>query len=264
MSGINPGTSQPDYQPMYTFSAADDAGRASEIAGAIQLLNKQVTALSPSKEFAGQYLALLSRCKQSVKELHWEEAQSTIWEATFLVNRAVETCRSQLTRVWLLLSPVATFIIILLSQLIILHSKLFPHSAYVYFSYLWFGAVGGTTIAYWGLIKHTIDLDFDDQYILWYILKPVLGAVMALISVIIVQGGMVTLGGSANFKNEFPLYIIAFLAGFSERFFIQLIDRVLTSLLSNGGTQKTAAALAAPQAQTAAPLQKPIISSSNI
>jgi hypothetical protein len=48
--------------------------------------------------------------------------------------------------------------------------------------------------------------------------------------------------------NPLPLYIVAFLAGFSERFFIRLLDRVITALFAGEPTP----------APTRAPMPTPV------
>jgi hypothetical protein len=92
------------------------------------------------------------------------------------------------------------------------------------------------TIVIWGLIKHTVDLDFDTSYFAWYLFKPILGAVMGLIAVLVILGGFIAIQGTAEPAGRLPLYIIAFLAGFSERFSIRIIDRVTTALFGGEPT----------------------------
>ena len=109
-----------------------------------------------------------------------------------------------------------------------------------YWRYLLMGAAGGVTIVIWGLIKHTIDLDFDTHYLAWYLFKPVLGAIMGLIAVLIILGGFLAIQGtSVPQGSQLPLYIVAFLAGFSERFSIRIIDRVMTAIFGGEPTPPT-------------------------
>jgi len=207
-----------------------------QILDAVNSLNGRMAELSPSKDFSDQYLQLVSQARTAADANRWGPACSRVWEATFLVNRAIETINRRSLRIWLVLAPFVSFAFLWLLELLvyslgdrypgmwILRAENFP--------FLWCGAVGGTTIAYWGLVKHTIQLDFDDQYTLWYFFKPMLGAVFGLVSVVVLQAGVFTLGGEVQLTddNRLPLYIVAFLAGFSERFFMQLIDRVITAI----------------------------------
>jgi hypothetical protein len=220
-----------------------------QILDAVNNLNGRMAEISPSKDFSDQYLQLISQARTAADANRWGPACSGVWEATFLVNRAIETINRRSLRIWLVLAPFVSFAFLWLLELLIyslgdsypgmwmLRAENFP--------FLWCGAVGGTTIAYWGLVKHTIQLDFDDQYTLWYFFKPMLGAVFGLVTVVVLQAGVFTLGGDVQLTddNRLPLYIAAFLAGFSERFFMQLIDRVITAIF--GGSPESSKRLGA-------------------
>jgi hypothetical protein len=87
------------------------------------------------------------------------------------------------------------------------------------------------------MIEHSANLDFDRAYAVWYWLKPLLGAVMGLVAVLTVMAGLFAVQGKQEIQSEKALYIIAFLAGFSERFFVRIIDKLMTTLL--GGDQSS-------------------------
>jgi len=207
-----------------------------QILDAVNNLNGRMAEISPSKDFSDQYLQLISQARTAADANRWGPACSRVWEATFLVNRAIETINRRSLRIWLVLSPFVSFAFLWLLEILIYSTGDSYPGMWVLraenFPFLWCGAVGGTTIAYWGLVKHTIQLDFDDQYTLWYFFKPMLGAVFGLVSVVVLQAGVFTLGGDVQLTddNRLPLYIVAFLAGFSERFFMQLIDRVISAI----------------------------------
>jgi len=231
------------FKAMWRFTATNNSDRGTEIAAAIDDLNSYMTMISPSKKFSEQFLALLAKAQEAANAQKWDLAHDEIWEATFLINRAVETTNSAKLALLLALSPLLSCTILLVFEVITsLLSQWLPSTNLLvsyYHPYLWTGAIGGTTTVFWGLIKHRIDLDFDKIYTTWYILKPILGAITGVVSVLIVKAGMWSMQGpEALVKNELPLYVIAFLAGFSERFFIQLIDRVITALF--GGTAGSA------------------------
>ena len=255
------------YQALYVFSASDDSARKTEIAQAINLLNQRVTdpELSPGKAFTDQYLELIAKAQAASDAGKWADAYSLIWNATFLVNRAIETVNQRGTRWWLAITPVFTFALIifldwLLGKFRVGSMNVETKDLEIYFRYLWAGAIGGTTIAYWGLVKHTILMDFDDQYELWYYFKPLLGAIFGLISVIIIRAGFISLqtsGNSVDIKSQLPLYIIAFIAGFSERFFIQLIDRVTTALFGGETPSQPATTLTPSQVKQNTPVGTP-------
>ena len=112
-----------------------------------------------------------------------------------------------------------------------------------YWRYALMGALGGMTVAIWGLSVHSVSLDFDRAFTVWYWLKPLLGGVMGMIVVMTAQAGLLAVQGQgalpSSASGRMILYILAFLAGFSERFFVGIIDRVMTALLNSGQSAST-------------------------
>lgn len=97
----------------------------------------------------------------------------------------------------------------------------------------WFGALGGVTIGIFGLYSHIQARDFDPKFTLWYICKPIMGAILGWFTFVIYFTGLIAVQGATdlqNVKNRLILYIIAFLAGFSERFTLKIIDRLMQVL----------------------------------
>jgi hypothetical protein len=96
----------------------------------------------------------------------------------------------------------------------------------------WFGALGGVTIAIYGIYEHIQKRDFDPKYALWYVCKPVIGAIFGWFIYLIYLVGFVTVQGVPTAKittKEVP-FLIAFLAGFSERFTLKLVDKLMSVL----------------------------------
>jgi hypothetical protein len=155
-------------------------------------------------------------------------------EAGALINRAEDSEGLRSLKVRLALFPAVWMLGLLGFQVVIrfLQSRqLFPLFASEYFGYLWAGMIGGTTIVLWGLIKHSVQLDFDRTYSFWYLLKPGIGAVMGVIAVLILKAGFLSVEGKIELKNPTPLILLAFIVGFSERFFIRILDRVITAVV---------------------------------
>ena len=98
---------------------------------------------------------------------------------------------------------------------------------------VWFGMLGGITIAIYGIYEHIRLRDFDPEYKLWYICKPLTGGIFGWFVYMIYFIGLVSVQGSQVkiTTPELP-YIIAFLAGFSERFTLKMIDKLMNVLLS--------------------------------
>lgn len=234
-------------QPMPTFTATGNRSREREVLSAIDGLNSRMPELTPGKSFTDEYLDMISKAATAAKGKNWLESYRNVWDATFLINRGIESQNNRRLAVQLSFAPFATFALLAIINLIATWDAL-PLSVQgilgsEYIQFLWTGAVGGTTIAWWGIVKHMISMDFDDQFKSWYWFKPVLGAVFGVISVIIIQGGMFTLADQSTseaIKNPEILHVIAFLAGFSERFFVRMIDRVMNALFgAEGETPKT-------------------------
>lgn len=98
----------------------------------------------------------------------------------------------------------------------------------------WFGALGGVTVAIFGLYSHVQARDFDRAYELWYHCKPVMGAITGWFVFFVYYLGILAVQGPGDqvlSRPELP-YAIAFLAGFSERFTIRIIDKVMQIVTS--------------------------------
>ncbi|HWR57788.1 MAG TPA: hypothetical protein VN328_02775 [Thermodesulfovibrionales bacterium] len=96
---------------------------------------------------------------------------------------------------------------------------------------VWFGALGGVTIAIYGIYEHTQLRNFDPKYELWYICKPLMGGIFGWFVYLIYYLGLVSVQGVKTdiATPELP-YLIAFLAGFSERFTLKMIDKLMAVL----------------------------------
>ena len=105
----------------------------------------------------------------------------------------------------------------------------------------WFGALGGVTIGIFGLYTHIQARDFDAKFKLWYISKPIMGAIFGWFVFIVFYVGLLTVQGKPDPAQTNPLllYVIAFLAGFSERFTIKIVDRIMQVLTTWETTSPT-------------------------
>lgn len=233
------------YFPLKKFTAAADAkALREEIFAAIDELNAAAKNFSSGKNFSKEYLGLISQAEAHAAGERWSDAHRTVWEATFLVNRALETKGASRQRTWVAIYSVLCllFLMVLGLEFRRLEGESWATSVFgfTYWRYPLMGAAGGVTIVIWGLIKHTVDLDFDTHYLAWYFFKPVLGAIMGLVAVLVILGGFLAIqGSSAPQASTLPLYIVAFLAGFSERFSIRILDRVMTAIFGGEPTPPT-------------------------
>lgn len=97
---------------------------------------------------------------------------------------------------------------------------------------VWFGALGGITIAIYGIYEHIQKRDFDPKYELWYICKPLIGGIFGWFIWLIFLIGLISVQGIGEKELKHPElpFIISFLAGFSERFTLKMIDKLMAVL----------------------------------
>ena len=79
-----------NLQPMPEFSAADDAGSKTEVDKAIAGLNLQARSFFSSKSFTKDYLEMISQAETEAVNKQWPDAHKAVWQATALVNSALE------------------------------------------------------------------------------------------------------------------------------------------------------------------------------
>jgi hypothetical protein len=102
----------------------------------------------------------------------------------------------------------------------------------------WFGAVGAVVLSLSGVFEHARDWDPNDCY--WYWSRPLIGGVTSTVSVLIFQSGILAVGGdlpntahNSTTKNLL-YYVVAFVAGYRENVFRELIRRVADLILQPG------------------------------
>jgi len=175
------------------------------------------------------------------------EAEQKYNETKLLVERAEASIRAE-PLAWRLLWIELGYLLILLILGYVTHKWpaywLWAGFVTLHSATAWFGALGGVAIALYGLYGHIQARDFDPKYQLWYVCKPIMGAIFGWFVFLIYFVGFVAVQGSAHVENNLVLYAIAFLAGFSERFTIKIIDRLMQVLTTweekPAGTPSTA------------------------
>jgi len=130
---------------------------------------------------------------------------------------------------------------------------------------LWFGALGAVLLSLTGVFDHPYD--WDDGYLLWHIARPLVGAAVAVVAVLIVIAGILAVGSnpnpasSATRTTDIFYYLVAFLVGYREDTFRLLVKRLGDVVLAPGDTPPTAPA--APAMAPAARASTPTISGVN-
>lgn len=106
----------------------------------------------------------------------------------------------------------------------------------------WFGAVGATLLSLTGVFEHP-GRNWKPSYCYWHWARPLVGAIVASVSVLIFQSGILAVGGqlpthttgtsaASNTKNLL-YFVIAFVVGYREDIFRQLIKRFADVILTS-------------------------------
>src|SRR5581483_2865903 len=62
----------------------------------------------------------------------------------------------------------------------------------------WTAALGAVALSMSGVIYHTVRRDWDSNFLLWHVARPILGAVFASIAYFVIAGGVLASGGTPN------------------------------------------------------------------
>jgi hypothetical protein len=88
------------------------------------------------------------------------------------------------------------------------------------------GGVSGGLRSMWVHIAK--DRDFDPQFLMWYIINPILGAVLAIFSYWVVQLGLVAVtGAGTNGNGVLVFYVLGWLVGFQQNVAYQLVEQAI-------------------------------------
>jgi hypothetical protein len=92
----------------------------------------------------------------------------------------------------------------------------------------WYGALGGIAISLTGVFEHRYD--WDPKYFLWHLGRPFMGALVAIVAVLIIQAGILAAGVEPadpdSGTSDLFYYIVAFLVGYREESFRSMMKRV--------------------------------------
>lgn len=102
----------------------------------------------------------------------------------------------------------------------------------------WAGALGGVTKSLFGVARYTAD--WDPRWNLWHALRPVLGAASGVMAFLIVVVVLKTANGTKveaivlSPESLALFFVIAFVVGFKDKYFLELLSKVAGVLFSNG------------------------------
>jgi len=95
---------------------------------------------------------------------------------------------------------------------------------------VWFGALGAVLISLTGVVEHADD--WDPKLYLWHLSRPLMGAALGVVGVLILQAGVLAAGtqptvGIPGTPKNLLYYLVAFLVGYREETFRELIKRLV-------------------------------------
>jgi hypothetical protein len=110
----------------------------------------------------------------------------------------------------------------------------------------WFGALGAVTLSLYGVFSWNSQWDTKWNY--WHAARPFVGAIFAVVSILIFIGIINATGASANTKSapvrdNLPYLVLAFIVGFREQTFRTLLQRAVDIILGPGIPDQTPASV---------------------
>lgn len=91
------------------------------------------------------------------------------------------------------------------------------------------GGLGGVSGALRSMWVHIAkDRDFDPQFLIWYLINPILGAVLAIFAFWVAQLGLVAVTGTGTSgSGVFVFYVLGWLVGFQQNVAYQLVEQAI-------------------------------------
>ncbi len=106
------------------------------------------------------------------------------------------------------------------------------NDVFPFWNTLMWGGIGGIIGALYALWWHISDQqDFDRQYLMWYLVQPIMGLVLGGIVFLLLSGGFLLLQikpADANAGARLLPYLVAVLAGFRQNFIYEQFDRLIS------------------------------------
>lgn len=99
----------------------------------------------------------------------------------------------------------------------------------VFFITILCGGLGGVSGALRSMWVHIAkDRDFDPQFLMWYIINPILGTVLAIFGYWVAQLGLVAVTGTGTTgTGVFVFYVLGWLVGFQQNVAYQLVEQAI-------------------------------------
>lgn len=124
----------------------------------------------------------------------------------------------------------------------------------------WFGALGAVMISLTGLFDHPSDWKVHLKY--WHFSRPLIGAALGIIAVLTFQAGVLAVGSpitpapTVTSATNLLYYLIAFIVGYREEIFRELIKRLGDVIFTPGdGTAPATPSVVPALPSSASPVQ---------
>ena len=110
-----------------------------------------------------------------------------------------------------------------------------PDLTYLLSSVIW-GGFGGVIGALLALVRHiSIKQDFDMQHTWWYISSPTIGVGIGAVVYLFMHVGLyTTIGNKGDIASPLLIYVLAWLAGYQQNIFTDLVKRMMKTLMGEG------------------------------
>ena len=218
-------------------------------------LYRDVPEVLCTDELQDDALQLLQEAQDILMEKprQFDVAQYKVGQVRSIVIRRQNTVRWTNTYGWGTFIYEALWIVLLGAAILFapsvvnwVESTVGASASYISVADLWntaaWGSVGGVLGALYSLYWHAAKVkDFDKQYLMWYVVQPVIGVIIGALVYVIIGAGFITLIGETASGQQTPLqlfpYAVACIAGFRQRFILEVVDRMI-QFLTGANAQK--------------------------
>jgi hypothetical protein len=113
---------------------------------------------------------------------------------------------------------------------------------------IWFGLLGGVMISISGVAQRSSDGSWRSNWGLWHLVHPLVGGVCGVVAVLIFQAGIVSVGSDTTSSkgSNAAYFVIAFVVGYREKTFRDLIKRLADTVFTTGSTAPTITSVTPP------------------
>ena len=92
-------------------------------------------------------------------------------------------------------------------------------------AFLW-GAVGGILWGLWKLWQHAVAREIRKAWYNWYIVLPLMGAILGALTYLMLLAGLLAITGSDKTQSEFLPMLLSGLAGFSAKWAVEQLENL--------------------------------------